>query len=913
MGEIEYLKTGRPIETIESKTINRLNTNDLNDALHGRINGVWVTKVSGAPGDHNKIRIRGISSIFGSTDPLYVIDGMLIPVINLKSMGIADLNVHDVENITILKDASSNALYGYLGGNGVVMIETKKGGGETKFNASVKKGYQQVSKLYDLMNSEGFYNTLAYSDTLNRTRFYKRSPGSRPPTYELYPFYQDNLGNVLLGSDNFQDKLFNIGEINEYQLSGQGNFKTIDYYISGNYFNHKGVIINSSYDKYTLTGNFSKIFKDKASFRLLYKGSHHENRNNLDNYFGNNVILRGINYEPAYYYTPDIFLRRLNRLFYNDEISQSIKSLSTFTLSPDLLFNSQEKRKTENNNSINAQGFYGIKKAFSLRSTHTLALKNVIYSSFLPGYPDQYEDKYLSSNENTFIFNQQYDLNFEKQFGNHTINSFIRFRNYTDNIYWNVDSIINVDINGFTKENDIYLRGSQIVYGEKGSVIRSINSSIASLSYNYKSKYFISFIANRDHLNEGSNVNQKAVFSSLALDWDIAKEELLRFPAWFNSFHISVNWGQSGNYPLNSLSDDLFYTGDKYSANDTIAQAVKLSNLANRYLVHEKVVENNFGTKISLLQNRINISGNYYIKYNSDLLIRRAIPYYYGGGFFYQNIGEMKNKGLELSMEIIPIDRPDLYWSSKFGYSSNNQIITRLYNGDSIAFKNTDILHPDFYVYENEPLGGITGFSYQGLWNDSIHAVKNGKFPKYVKDRDLAYLKVDTLSPRELTENDKVVIGNSIPKFTFNWINVIEYKNFSCEMLWYAVIGVDKYNATKASTYLSGLNTEVRNIVMDTLSYMRSENLYKSSYFVEDASFIRLKSLSFFYQQPKKIASKIGITYSVSFENLITITKYCGYDPEATIYTDNNFTDNAMDRGAYPNPKGYYFSIKLNF
>ena len=313
MGEIEDLETGRPIEHIESKTINQLNTNVVNDALHGRVTGVWATKVSGAPGDHNRIRIRGINSIFASADPLYVVDGMIIPLVNLKTLGIADLNSHDVENMTVLKDASSTALYGYMGGNGVILVETKKGGGETRFNFSVKKGIQWLSKRYSLLNAEDFYNTLELSDELINTPFYTVYPYARPPKYELYPYYRDSLGNTL-GSDDFQEELFQRGNIAEFQLSGQGSIKMIDYYLSGNYYTHKGIITNTGYDKYTFTANLSKRIREKLSLRLLYKGSWQENNNNIDNYLGNRLIYKAISYEPAYRFTPDSFLRKRNRL-----------------------------------------------------------------------------------------------------------------------------------------------------------------------------------------------------------------------------------------------------------------------------------------------------------------------------------------------------------------------------------------------------------------------------------------------------------------------------------------------------------------------------------------------------------------------------------------------------------------------
>lgn len=910
--EVKSLKTGRTIETIGSKVVNRLNTNDVNDALLGRINGVWTTKVSGAPGDHHNIKIRGISSILGSTDPLYVVDGVIIPVVNFKTLGILDLNSHDVNSISVLKDASSTALYGCLGGNGVIIIETKKGGGKTSFNFNVKKGIQYFAKRYNLMDAETFLSTLDSSDTKNKTYFFKREPitdeyGGHTTLGVKYPHYSDSLGNTPR-SDDFQNELFQTGEVSEYQLSGQGSIKKINYYISGNYYNHKGIIVNSSYDKYTFTGNFSRIIGDKMSIRLLYKGSHQDNKNNLDNYMGNNVIFKGINYEPAYRSTPDSCLQVINRLYYNDKTSPSVAILSKTGMSPDSLFYGQEKMKVENTNSANLVGFYRLNKYFSVLSTISLSLRDVTYSSYLP--PNPFPSKFLRSKENIIIINQQYDLTYQKQWADHALNAFIRFRNYNDNVYWRIDSLRNVDLEGLTPESDIYLRGSQAIFGERGSVIRSINSGIFNINYNYKKKYTISLLINFDKLREGAFVSQTNRYPSVALNWDLAKEDILHLPQWINAFNLYVNTGQSGNYPLNSLSNDLYSTRSQYVADNQVVQGAYITNLANHYIVPEKVTETNYGSEISLFKNRVVLSADYYQKTNSDLIIQRPIPFYYGGGFFYQNIGVMKNNGLELGLEITPIDRKDFYWNTRIGYSTNDQYISKLNDGP-INFSSPDVLIPDFIARENEPLGAITGYSYQGKWADLSADEIASK--KYIMSWGLAYLKMDTTSHKIINEKDKTIIGNSLPDFTFNWLNEIEYKNFSCEMLWYGVIGADKYNATRAATYITGVNADIRNLVLDNYRCQSNPQIYDSSYFLEDASFIRLKTLSFSYAQPKKIASLLALKYTLSFENLVTLTHYSGYDPEATVYTNNNYTDNAMDRGSYPNPKGVYFSINMTF
>ncbi|HAH23789.1 MAG TPA: hypothetical protein DCL77_08535, partial [Prolixibacteraceae bacterium] len=794
------------------------------------------------------------------------------------------------------------------------IIETKKGGGKTSFNFNVKKGMQYFEKRYNLMDAETFLSTLDSSDTNSKTYFLKREPitdeyGRHITLGVKYPHYRDPLGSTL-GSDDFQNELFQTGEISEYQLSGQGAMKKINYYISGNYYDHKGIIVNSSYDKYTFTGNFSRIVGDKMSIRLLYKGSHQDNKNNLDNYMGNNVIFKGINYEPAYRSTPDTCLEVINRLYYNDKSSPSVATLSKTGISPEALFYGQEKTKIENTNSANLVGFYRLNKDFSVLSTVSLSLRDVIYSSHLPPVNYSTPSKFLRSKENIIIVNQQYDLNYEKQWENHGLNAFIRFRNYNDNVYWNIDSLRNVELNGITPESDIYLRGSQAIYGERGSVIRSINSGIFNINYNYKKKYTISLLVNFDQLKEGAFVSQTNRFPSLALNWDLAKEDILSLPQWINAFNLSLNTGQSGNYPLNSLSNDLYSTRLQYVANNEVAQGAYITNLANHYLVPEKVTETNYGSEIALFKNRVVLSADYYQKTNSDLIIQRPIPLYYGGGFYLQNIGVMKTTGLELSLEITPIDRKDFYWNTRIGYSTNNQYIAKLNDGP-INFNSPDVLIPDFIARENESLGAITGYSYQGKWADLSKDEIASK--KYIMSWGLAYLKMDTTNHKTINDKDKTIIGNSLPDFTFNWLNEMDYKNFSCEMLWYGVIGDDKYNATRAATYITGVNAEVRDLVLGHYKSQANPQIYDSSYFIEDASFIRLKTVSFSYAQPKKIASLIALKYTLSFENLVTLTRYSGYDPEATVYTNNNYTDNAMDRGSYPNPKGVYFSINMTF
>jgi len=816
-----------------------------------------------------------------------------------------------VESITVLKDASSTALFGNLGSNGVILIETKKGGGQTSYNFSVKQGFQRFDKRYDLLGAEEFLSSLQLADNLIKTNFYTVNTKTQPAKYELYPLYRDSLGNALAEKD-YQDELFGLGMINEYQLSGSGNCKSVDYYLSGNYYNHKGVVANTNYRKYSFTANLSKVVKDKYSVRFMYKASRQENKNTLDNYMGNNVILRGINYEPAYEATPDSFLNKVNRLYNNSYTSPSIVMLMDNSLSPDSLYNCNDKIKTDNGNTFNFQGYYQFSRELSTRVISSLAFRKLTFTS-LNGPAFSSGQQYLKSKENYTYLNTQVDLNYQKQLRNHQISALIRYRVYRDKVFWQVDSVRAVNYDGIKPEDEIYLRGSQAIYGLQGAVIRTINSGIINVNYNFRKKYFLSAIANFEMLKEGHFVHNVENYNSIALNYDLSKEEFLNLPRWVSGFNLYVNAGVSGNYPLNSLTDNLYSTSSTYTVQDSILRAAYISNLANKYIKPEKVYETNYGVRWSFFNERLLLSADYFRKINKDLLIKRTIPLYYGGGFFFQNIGEMKNSGLELGIEAIILESSNAYWSTKAGFSTNNQYITHLSDGVPITFNNTDILIPDFIAAEYEPLGAITGYKYVGKWKDYYDPKYKNMNPLYVENTGIAYLRNDSIISRSIKATDKQVIGNSLPDFTFNWINNFEYKNFSVEMMWYGAVGVDKYNATKASTFITGLNSEVRSLVLDTIRCMVTSTFYESSYFVENASFVRLKTLSFTYKQPKKIASKIALEYTLSFENLITITPYTGYDPEAAIYTNNNFTDNAIDRGAYPNPKGVYFSINMTF
>jgi TonB-linked SusC/RagA family outer membrane protein len=888
------LEKGRSVQKIGIKEIQLENINNVSDILHARLSGIWTTKTSGAPGDHVKIKVRGLNSLFASDDPLYVVDGVQIPNVNLKTLGVTDLNIHDIENITVLKDASSTALYGYQGGNGVIIIDTRRGGGKNEINFESKVGFQRFKNMYNLMTTEDYLASMDSSLSINQVYIRK-----------YYPEYTDSLESV-----DWQDMVFKDGLMTEYQLSASGTQVKTNYYLSANYYSHEGIVENSSFDKMTFSANLGRKISENLNAELSLKYSFQENNNNLDNYLGNELLWGGINKPPCMHDIPDSLYRTVNGGFDTVLTNYVAYNPLEYPYDPNDYINNVTKQQDISIYSAHLFINYRIKENINFNFSSSFSKRNQHYILNQKNYDHGPLPKYLESDENYLVFNHQYNLSYNKEFHNHSFKFIAGMKFYTDNVYWNIDST-NYPYKDYGVPFDAageLSKGTMAIHGLKGAVIRSINSYVSHLNYSFKYRYSISLAVNYDHLKEGNYVKLEDIFPSVAINWDIAKEPWLNLK-WLNELNVYTNYGASGNYPLNALSNDL-YEEKGYTYVDTNMAGYAITQLANHHLKHEEIKEVNFGIRTSLFNQRLKLTGSYFHKVNSDLIINREIPPHYGGGHLFLNIGELENKGMDLGLEFIPVKTMKFLWYSRANISFNNQKIRKLDIQDTILLIDTDILFPDFIISRNGNLGNIYGYKYLGKFTKED---QQARLTEYVKILGGKFLNADTIIRRALDVNDKVIIGNSLPDFTWNFYSSFVYKNFSVDMLWYGVAGVKKYNATRAASYITGTNAEINQLIYDTIAVFRSPYFYESSYFVEDAGFVRLKSLTFTYSPKTLFLNQINMKFSLSFENLITIAKYKGYDPETTIYTDNSFSDFAVDRGAYPIPKAIYASINLTF
>lgn len=272
------------------------------------------------------------------------------------------------------------------------------------------------------------------------------------------------------------------------------------------------------------------------------------------------------------------------------------------------------------------------------------------------------------------------------------------------------------------------------------------------------------------------------------------------------------------------------------------------------------------------------------------------------------NIAKVTNEGKELNLDLDIVNTRNVQWSTSFGISTNKLRVNEIGEEDQLEFYNDDLLIPQFEIKKNEELGVIIGYQYLG---DYTAEDKASKDKRYVNSGGGKYLNKDTLNTI-LNKKDMVKLGKTLPDYTWHLQNSFSFKSISLNFLWYGVMGVSKYNGTKASTFMGATNRETLHILSKTNKSITNKNFYRSSYFVEDASFVRLKQVTLAYALPKKLFKAADMSLALSLENFITLTHYTGYDPEATIATDNSFSDYAVDRGAYPNPKSVYLTLKLD-
>jgi len=925
------------VSTVTSAAITQSVPTTFDQVLQGRAAGVQIQQNSGTPGGSSSVRIRGISSITGSNEPIYVIDGVIIDGNSgsLNSNPLAAINPNDIASIDILKDASATAIYGSRAANGVIMVTTKTGRkGDLVLNFDSYVGWQQMPKELQVLNLREY-------GTLKNTRA------------DLGIVQRDNtfIRPDLLGEGtNWQDELFQTALIQNYNLSASGGSENTTYALGMSYFDQEGTVIGSSFDRMTLRGVVDSQVKKWMKVGVNMNVS---KVNQVTTVNDDSVIL------VALKQTPNVAARNADGTFDGPDTTEFVQ---TNPLGIALL---KDNHAANYNVRGNAYAEISFTKDLKLRTQYSIDYNFGNNYTFNPSYTfgalsnEVREGSRTKSTGENWIWNNL--LTYNKVFVKHNINAMLgqelQEQNW-ENLYGYRSGYLT---NGAT---DLNAGDPTTARNSNASATRSLSSYFARAAYSFDDRYFLTGTIRRDGSSQFADDNKWDWFPSAALAWKISSEGFLKDNQTINNLKLRAGWGVTGNSSVpNNAYTSVYGTSATNWGSGQIA-----TNTANPDLKWEKSNQTNIGLDLGLFNNRVEITADVYYKKTDDLLLRLSLPAYVGttgqGSTAppYANIGSLENKGIEFTINTINMQRQDFLWRSNFNISMNRFKVLKL-NSESGVYDQTLQQGSDVTVVTRsavgETLGQFYGYKVIGrfekatdfYYKDAAGTVKPTALPEGMQIGENGvwigdYMFEDVNKDGVINEKDAGYIGDPNPDFTFGFTNSFSFKGFDVSIMFTGSYGNDVLNYQRRWLENPRENT---NLLKSALGYAQLElidpngpndyrnvqivggdpymprigassassasNYRLSNRFVEDGSYVRLKNISIGYNLPKDLYSKYGISnikvYS-NMQNVLTFTKYKGYDPEVGAINQNQLL-NGIDNGRYPTPVTTTLGITVNF
>ncbi|WP_175628762.1 SusC/RagA family TonB-linked outer membrane protein [Bacteroides acidifaciens] len=834
--------------------------------LQGRTPGVEVTATSGVPGAGMKVRVRGTTSINKSSDPLYVIDGII------SSSGLDGINPSDIQSMEVLKDASSTAIYGSRGSNGVILITTK-GGTEGKasitFDASV--GLSAVRKQYDLLNA------YEYATALNDIR-----GSSTIPAGDLEAYKNGTKGI------NWTDLITHTGVTQDYRLSISGGNAKVKYLVSGNVLDQEAVTIGTDYKRYGIRANIDADVKPWLTISAKMNASSLHKHNNGANWFHITNFSPTMEMKDAetgvYNRDPYNIANGSNpygelMVNYSDSYSYNLNANLT------LLF------KIMKGLTLSVQGGYDYDHSPSYSFKSKLEAPGAINS--------------MSNTSNTHNYWQNTNnLTWQRQFGDHSVTAMAVWeisRSWDTGLQATGSNLNNESV-GYWNIANAAIRNASNSYTEA-----SLASGIIRANYDYKKRYFITAALRADGSSKFQGNNKWGYFPSAAVAWDIAKEGFMSDQHVLEQLKLRGSFGVTGNQDIAAYSTLGMLSSAAYGWGTSTAFTGYWGNqFPTPGITWEKTYQYDLGVDLSL--GGFNITFDWFKKMTKDLLFQKQVPKYNGGGTYWVNQGELNNTGVEFSVNTFPV-KGTVTWETSFNAAYVKNEVTDLAGSDFVLTANYSDLGGAMQIMKpGYPMGSFYVYQWKGF-ND--------------KGANL-YQKADGSLTTSPTSGDLVVKGQASPKWTLGWNNTISWKNWTINVFFNAATGYNRLNISRYTTasmtgnsrfvtlrdaYFKGWD-HVNNKAEATypsLTNTDSKNYANSDFWLEDASFVKLKNISISYRIPRRVAKFASIQLSVSAQDLFTITRYKGMDPE--VYTSYD----GLDYGAYPIPRTITFGAKIRF
>jgi TonB-linked SusC/RagA family outer membrane protein len=864
------------IASISTKEIEKKPITRLENALQGQAAGVQVIQYSGKPGNEMSVRVRGTTSLSAGNEPLYVIDG--IPLISAEG-----INPSDIASIEILKDASAAAIYGARAANGVVLITTKMGTpNKPQVSFTSSWGFSTVTKKLKMLGSAD------YIDLVNES--YINAGGAARLSEAA-----DTI------STNWQDEIFRQAFQSNYQLSLSGGSNKSRYYLSANHQTQEGIVKNSGYTRTSVRFNMNN-----------------EIRSNMR--FGSNIALSKIGYTNV----PDnsrvnqggVILGALSSPtligIYNKDGSYTVNPLQAWE---NPVANIEAPIDVTNTMRVVGNIFleYDIIKNLTFKTsfnTETFFNKNDYFlDPFRTQYGRSLKGLATTSTNNQMIWLSENTLTYKKQFGSHDF----------------------VFLGGFTAQESRYEGTYSKAQGFPNSAVTTLNAAgtkvdasswasewallsyISRVSYKYKNKYLAEAALRADGSSRFGAENRYGYFPSASLGWRISEEQFMPQTKWIDDMKFRLSVGATGNQNIGDYASyGLYSTGSNYNFNGTIFAGTRPSTIGNSSLKWESTTQYDLGIDYSFLNYCVTISADWYLKRTKDLLVNVDLPKSTGFSSGIQNIGEVENRGIELSVRTKNYSKKDFTWITNFNISSNKNKVLNIGGADKIIYGG-DIAERGYSVMvkEGEALGNFYGFVSEGVDPQTGNIVFK-----------------DINGDGNVDDNDRTIIGSAIPKFIAGLSNTLTYKNFDFDFLFQACYGNDVLNGTRIET--EGMN-DVKNGSAATLNRWKkpgditdmpvamfadpNKNSRISTRFIEDGSYLKLRSVTLTYHLPTKWFTRAKIERCdvyLSGQNVLTFSNYSGYDPEVNRDGSSSISQ-GIDYGTYPQFRSIIGGIKIDF
>lgn len=926
--------------SVSSDQIQKTVNTTIEQAIQGRAAGVYVTQNTGAPGGGISVAIRGINSINGSNEPLYVIDGVQIQGQSNTSGSnpLAGLNPSDIDDIQILQGPNATAMYGSRATNGVVLITTKRGkAGDTQISYGFQYSIQTPPKHFDVMNLR------QYAQMENE--FHALAGGETPEAF---------LDPSLLGEGtDWQKELFKNTPMSKHQLSMSGGTEKTTYYLSGEYLKQEGVAIGSQFDRYSFRLNLDNKPREWVTFgaNLSFNQTNDNLTSSQENVISNALRL-----------TPQIPVRNLDGTWGGSDSDNGATQYAPVNpiAIASLTTNELVRRQFLGGFNVALKLYKGL--TFTSLLTTNLSFSNSTY--YVPKYKFGNNENAVASLDSRSGTNTSWNWNqrleYNKEFGKHKINV-MALHEAQASEYRNLGG----KRTGFLTNNILDLEAGDPSIGvtnSGGSGDWAMDSYLGRINYNFDDRYILSGSVRKDGSVNFGPENKWGVFPSLAAAWRISQEAFFNVP-FINELKLRVETGLTGNQGG---------SGYIYSRLEAGATPTGTGFLPNRYsnpgLKWEETKTNNIGINVGLLEDRIQFEFDYFEKKTDNLLMENPLPWYMGTngqgavGPPQVNIGALQNKGWGFTLTTVNINTGKFTWESNFNISSFNTKITK-FNSDAAHLDRTSWWMND---WTQRSVVGESPWLFRGYIDDglfqSVEEIENSALPvdnvgkELPVDPDNVWVGDvkfrDVSGPNGVPDgiidgNDQTFIGNPYPKVYGGLTNTFTFKGFTLSILLTGQYGNDIYNQTARVTANPNNIYISNNLLVSAMDYAKittddagqpilsnpetrvprisngpNDNFERhSSKWVEDGSFIRLKNVSMTYRLPSSLLStqKVirGAWVTVGAQNVATITGYSGFDPEIGAYVgrDANAGNQAIgvDYGRFPITPVYTFSLGVDF